>query len=61
MADPVSKHSKGLDNRVLQVFKHVVHLHFCAEGHPVTILLGSLFTVDMTGRGDCLRSVETNE
>ena len=42
MTDPMSKHFKDLDNRVLQVFKHVVHLHLCAEGHPVIIYLAIL-------------------
>ena len=44
MTDPVSKNLKDLNNRVLRVFKHMVHIHFCAEGHPVIIFLGHIFT-----------------
>ena len=47
VTNPVTKHLKDLYNGVLRVLKHVVHMHFCAEGHPVNILLGSIFTGDM--------------
>ena len=58
MTDPVSKQLKDLDNGVFWVFKHVAHLHFGAEGHPVIIFLGSLFTRDMPTLNGCLRIVE---
>ena len=61
MTDPLAKHLKDLDDGVLWVFKHVVHLHFGAEGHPVNILLGSLFTGDMPTSNGCLCSAEITE
>ena len=61
MTEPVTKHLKYLDNGVLWVLKHVVHLHFGAEGHPVTILLGSIFIGDMTTSNGCLCSAEITE
>ena len=61
MTEPVTKHLKYLDNGVLWVLKHVVHLHFGAEGHPVTILIGSRFTGYMPTSNGCLRSAEITE
>ena len=61
MTDPVTKHLKDLNNWVLRVFKHVVHLHFGAEGHPVNILLVSLFTGYMPTSNGCLRSAKITE
>ena len=61
MTDPVTKHLKDLDNKVLRVLKHEVHLHFGAEGHAVAILLGSLFTGYMPTSNGCLRSTEIIE
>ena len=56
MIDHVSKHLRDLDNGVLWVFKHVVHLNFGAEGHPVMIFLGSILTGYMPTSNGCLRS-----
>ena len=61
MTDPVKKHLKDIDNGVLLVLKHVIHLHFGAEGHPVTILIGSLFTGDMTTSNGCFCRSEITE
>ena len=61
MTDPVAKHLKDLYNGVLLVLKHVVHMHFCAEGHPVNILLGSIFTGDMPTSNVCLRITDITE
>ena len=61
VTDPVTKNLKDLNNRVLRVFKHVVHMNFGVEGHPVTILLGSIFTGDMPTSNGCLHSTDITE
>ena len=61
MTDPVTKHLKDLDNGVLRVFNHEVHLHLGAEGHPVNIIIGSLFTGYMPTSNGCLHSAEITE
>ena len=58
MTEPVTKHLQDIDNGVLQVLKHFVHMHFGAEGHPVTILLGSLLRGDTNTLNGCLRSAD---
>ena len=61
MTDPVIKNPKDLDNGVLQILKHVVHLNFGAEENPVTIILGIIFTGDMTTSNGYFRSAEITE
>ena len=61
MKEPVTKNLKELDNGVLRLLKHVVHMNFGAERHPVTILLGSIFTEDMPTSNGGLRSADITE
>ena len=59
--DPVTKHLNDLINGVRRVLKHVVHLHFGAEGNPVTILICSLLTGYMPNSNGCLRIADITE
>ena len=57
----VSKHLKDLNNGVLRFLKHLVDLHFGAEGHPIIIFIGRLLTGDTPTSNGCLRSADITE
>ena len=61
VTNPDSKHLKDFHSGDFWVLECVVDLHFGAEGHPVSVLPGSLVTGDVSASNACLRKAETTK